>query len=103
MVRVAVLLASASDDLVVHGSLSNFTRGYLGRVLPMLNNRLSSASDYKHDMVLYVVAAIASTPIAFGDYTSAETHAAGISDILRLRGGLNSVTRNPWMQLAIDR
>jgi hypothetical protein len=103
MLQAVLLLVHASEDLVIHRCLSNSTRRQLQHLLPLLNCRLSNPSDYQQDMILYVVSILASVAVSFGDYASAEAHAAGIANILQLRGGLTSITSNPGMQLAIDR
>jgi hypothetical protein len=98
-----LLLTSASNDLISRQPLSNATYRYLRRTLPILNDRLSNTDAYRHDIVLYVVSVLASIAILFGDYNAAKTHAMGLSEIIRLRGGFGAVNYNPVIQFSIDR
>jgi hypothetical protein len=68
-----------------------------------LNDRLSNTDAYKHDIILYVVSVLASIAILFGDYHAAKTHAIGLSEIIRLRGGFGASNYNPVIQFSIDR
>lgn len=101
--RAILLLASASNDLISRRPLSRTTYRHLQHTLPILNNRLSGADAYRDDIILYVVGILASTAILFGDYDAAKMHAAGISEIVRLRGGFSAINNNPILQLSIDR
>ncbi|KAH8698534.1 hypothetical protein BGW36DRAFT_406490, partial [Talaromyces proteolyticus] len=98
-----LLLASASNDLILRRSLSKTTYRHLQNTLPILNNRLSDTNAHQYDMILYVVGILASIAIVFGDHNAAQMHAAGISEILRLRGGVAAGTRNSMIHLSIDR
>lgn len=103
--RAIVLLTSASNDLVLRRTLSNTTRSHLQNILPMLNDRLSQADAHQHDLVLYVVGILASTAVLFGNYSSARLHAAGISEIMRLRRGQGAIGGkfNHMLEASIDR
>ncbi len=101
--RAILLLTSASNDLILRRPLSKATHGHLQRILPLLNSRLSVVGAHQHDLTLYVVGILASIAILFGDYKAAQMHAAGISQIIRLRGGFGAVNPNPVIQLSIDR
>lgn len=101
--RAILLLTSASNDLVSRQPLSRTTYRHLRRVLPLLNHRLSDRDAYKNDITLYVVSILASIAVLFGDYRAAQTHAMGISRILRLRGGSEAVNDNPVIQFSMDR
>jgi hypothetical protein len=69
----------------------------------ILNDRLSDKYAYRHDMILYVVGTLALIAIISGEYEAAKTHATGLSEILRLRGGFGEVDYNPVIQFSIDR
>ncbi|KAJ3463436.1 hypothetical protein MRS44_008222 [Fusarium solani] len=101
--RAILLLTSASNDLVSRQPLSRTTYHHLRRVLPLLNRRLSEENAYKNDIAIYVVSILASIAILFGDYSAAQTHAMGLSRILRLRGGSEVVNENPVIQFSMDR
>ncbi|RDW65101.1 hypothetical protein BP6252_10752 [Coleophoma cylindrospora] len=101
--RAILLLTSASNDLMLRRPLSNTTYRHLRRTLPILNSRLTKSDAHEHDIILYVVSILASIAILFGDYNAAKVHSAGLSEILRLRGGVGGVNSNPLMQLSIDR
>ncbi|KAK9351077.1 hypothetical protein V1523DRAFT_417882 [Lipomyces doorenjongii] len=101
--RAILLLTSASNDLILRRPLSNTTCRHLRSTLPILNKRLSDTDAHRHDMILYVVGILASIAILFGDYNAAKMHAAGLSEIIRLRGGFGAVNYNPLIQLSIDR
>jgi hypothetical protein len=100
-----LLLASASNDLISRRPLSNTTRRHLQRTLCILNDRVSNAAAdaQVHEVVLYVVGILASVSVIFGDYNAAKIHAAGISEIIRLRGGLRSIGHRPVIQISLDR
>ncbi|KAF4976755.1 hypothetical protein FZEAL_6634 [Fusarium zealandicum] len=101
--RAMLLLVSASEDLVLRQPLSNTTFQHLRHIFPVLNSRLSGADAYKDDTIVYVISIIASITILFGDYTAAKTHATGLSEVLRLRGGLGAVNQSPAIQFSLDR
>ena len=101
--RAILLLTSASNDLVSRQPLSRTTYRHLRRVLPLLNLRLSEEDAYKNDIAIYVVSILASIAVLFGDYNAAQTHAMGLSRILRLRGGSEAVNENPVIQFSMDR
>jgi hypothetical protein len=88
---------------VLQRPLSSATYQHLRRVLPLLNLRLSEKEAYKNDITLYVVGILASIAVLFGDYHAAQTHAVGLSEIIRLRGGCVAVNDNPAIQLSMDR
>ncbi|UPL01653.1 hypothetical protein LCI18_012587 [Fusarium solani-melongenae] len=101
--RAMLLLTSASNDLVSRQPLSRTTYRHLRRVLPLLNLRLSEEDVYNNDIAIYVVSILASIAVLFGDYNAAQTHAMGLSRILRLRGGSEAVNENPVIQFSMDR
>lgn len=98
-----LLLTSASNDLMLRQPLSSATFRHLRRTLPILNARLSDTGAYKNDITLYVISILASIAILFGDYDAAKLHAAGLSEIIRLRGGFGAINYNPVIQFSIDR
>jgi hypothetical protein len=102
-IRAILLLNSASDDLKLRQPLSKRSSRHFRSILPILNNQLSETDAHKQDIILYVVSILASIAILFGDYNAAKSHAKGLSDIIRLRGGLESVSHIPVIQLSIDR
>jgi len=83
--------------------LSNTSAGHFRSILQILNQRLSEADAHEQDILPYVVSILASIAILFGDYNAAKTHAKGLSDIIRLRGGPQSFSHIPVIQLSIDR
>lgn len=83
--------------------LSNTTYCHLRRTLPILNDRLSDTDAHEHDIIIYVVSILALIAILFGDYNVAKMYAAGLSAIIRLRGGIDAIKNNPLIQLSIDR
>ncbi|KAM0811463.1 hypothetical protein AB5N19_11819 [Seiridium cardinale] len=101
--HVIRLLTSASSDLISQQPLSTTTHRYLRRIIPVLNNRISDANAFENDVILYVVSVLALIAILFGDYNTARTHAIGLAEIIRLRGGFGTVDYNPVVQFSIDR
>jgi hypothetical protein len=83
--------------------LSNTTYRHLRRTLHILNRRLAETDAYKHDILLYVVGILALIAVRFGHYNTAKIHAAGLSEIIRLRGGFTTLNNIPLIQLTIDR
>lgn len=69
----------------------------------MLNRRLSDTDTHKLDILLYVVGILASIAVLFDDYDSAQMHAAGLSEIMRLRNKPGAINYNPVMELSVDR
>lgn len=101
--RAMLLLASASNDLILRRPLSSRTYRHLQNTLSILNNRLSDANAHENDILLYVIGILASAAILFGDYNAAKMHAAGISEIIRLRGGISATNQNPVILFSLDR
>lgn len=98
-----LLLNSASNDFISGQPLSSNTSCHLKRTLFILNKQLSDKNVHNYDTVLYVVSVVASIAVLFGDYDAAKVHAVGLSDIIRLRGGFETVSRVSMVKFSIDR
>ncbi|KAH8886447.1 hypothetical protein GQ53DRAFT_750700 [Thozetella sp. PMI_491] len=101
--HATLLLASASDDMISHKPLSSTSYYHLKHTLPVLNMLLSDAKAQKDDVIIYAVSILASVAVLFGDYDAAASHAAGLSQLIRLRGGFRALDANPLVQVSLDR
>lgn len=101
--RAMVLLVAASNDLACQHPPSSTTSHHLQHTLEAFRSHLSDDQSYTDDAVLYVAGILASVAVLFGQYTEASIHAAGIADMLRLRGRNGAVRYSPHIQLSIDR
>ncbi|KAL2059805.1 hypothetical protein VTL71DRAFT_10189 [Oculimacula yallundae] len=98
-----LVLNSSSNDRLLQKPLSKTTYRHLRDTLPILNKRLAEKEAFKDDLILYVVGILASISILFRDYDAAKIHAIGLSEIIRLRGGISAIDQNPLIKFAIDR
>ncbi|KAK6076527.1 hypothetical protein SCUP515_05356 [Seiridium cupressi] len=97
------MVFSNTLDLISRQPLSTITDRYLRRIIPILNDRISDANAFENDVILYAVSVLALIAILFGGYNTARTHAIGLAEIIRLRGGFGTVDYNPVVQFSIDR
>ncbi|KAH8660013.1 hypothetical protein BX600DRAFT_53059 [Xylariales sp. PMI_506] len=101
--HTTLLLTAAADDLVARRPLSATAYRHLRRALPILNERLADPHAFDYDFVFYAISILASVALVFGEYAAAAAHAAGMRQIIRLRGGIRALDYNPLAQMSLDR
>ena len=100
----SVLLATcAFDDISKGQPLAKATRFHLQRTLSLLNKKLSEREACCNDLTIYIVITLALMASLFGEHAAAETHLAGLHQIIELAGGLGKLRQKPKLHFTIDR
>lgn len=98
-----LLLASASNDLILNRPLSRTSCGHLHQTLPLLNQRLSHPNAPYDDAIVYAIGVLASVNMLFGHHEAALAHSKGLSHIFKIREGGSSRQTMSSMRFSIDR
>ncbi|KAF7560023.1 hypothetical protein G7046_g4130 [Stylonectria norvegica] len=97
-----IFSASAIQDTLMCRGPARTTQLHLRRTLSYLNNALFEKDSYQHDSTLFVVLTLALIAAYWGDFTALGVHLAGLQEIIRLRGGLKYLQKQPKMHYKID-
>ncbi|KAK7416875.1 hypothetical protein QQX98_004933 [Neonectria punicea] len=102
--RQSILLTtSAFDDFMSQRPPSKTTRFNLRRTISFLNMKLSDTDTYLVDTTIYVILGLTLLAGMFGEYAVVSTHMAGLRQIIRMRGDIETLRLNPKMHFKIDR
>lgn len=102
--QCALFSTSAAHDFVRYQFISPMTYSLLSKAIATLNTTLSQNTSISLlDSTIYVVIMLATFAGMMGDRASAEAHAAGLRQMVRLRGGLECFQDNVKMCIQIGR
>lgn len=101
--RATVLLVSASDHLIAGRPLSTITQRHLRVAIASLKKALLHEDYLDLDVIIYTVGVLIGVALLFGDRAAATTHAAGSSQLIRVRGGMCAFAYNRFVQLSLER
>ncbi|KPM41160.1 hypothetical protein AK830_g5428 [Neonectria ditissima] len=97
------LTTSAFNDFMAHRPPSKTTRFNLRRTVALLNSALSDKKAYLIDTTIYTILGLTLLAGMFGEYSVLGTHMAGLRQIVRMRGDIETLRLNPKMHFKIDR
>lgn len=102
-VHVTLFTTCAIDDFISQQTQTLQTSRYLSNVLSYLNAKLSERNAYNSDSVLIVVLTLAYIGTMFEDFEAVRTHIQGLHQLVRLRGGLEYLNKQPKLYFKIER
>lgn len=98
----SVLLGtSVINDFFMNRPPARATYFHLRKTIANLNEHLSDSAVYLWDSTVAVVVILAMLADVFGDYGAVRAHIAGLQQIIRLRGGLESFRENTKLHIKI--
>ncbi|KAK0740325.1 hypothetical protein B0T18DRAFT_207136 [Schizothecium vesticola] len=90
-------------DYLRQGAFGPDTMKYLGVSLALLRDKLADSDAQPSNGTIASVVSLALMADKLGDVDSAEKHVRGLSQMVNLRGGIESFQSNPQLQLKICR
>ncbi|RDW91749.1 hypothetical protein BP5796_01143 [Coleophoma crateriformis] len=101
-VHAAITVSTVARDLLLkrEPKLPSF---HLRRAISQLNKNLFHKSVCLSDATIAVIISLSMASWISQDYASTSSHVAGLSEIVRLRGGLDSFHSNPQLQVGMTR
>lgn len=101
--RTTLFTTKAFFDYLRQGDFGPDSMKYLGSSLSLLRDKLSDSDAQPSNGTIAAVVSLALMADKFGDVDSAEKHVRGLSQMVHLRGGIESFQTNPHLQLKICR
>lgn len=101
--RTTLFTTKAFFDYLRQGDFGPDSMKYLGSSLSLLRDKLSDSDAQPSNGTIAAVVSLAMMADKFGDAASAEKHVGGLSQMVHLRGGIESFQTNPHLQLKICR
>ncbi|KAJ3541911.1 hypothetical protein NM208_g4377 [Fusarium decemcellulare] len=102
-VRSMVAVCAVVRDVLLKRQKSKSTFMYLKRAIAELNHTLSIQSRSLVDSTVATVFALGVASAIANDQTGMLAHAAGLGEIIRLRGGMDSFRGNPQLPVVLSR
>lgn len=102
-VHAAITVSTAVRNLLLNREPSKTPSFHLRKAISQLNKNLSDESLSLSDTNIAVIISLSMASCISQDYVSTSAHAAGLREIVRLRGGLDSFHGNPQLQVGMTR
>lgn len=102
-VHAAITVSTVVRDLLLKRQPSKIPAFHLRKAISQLNKNLSDKSLSLSDANIAVIISLGMASCVSQDYVSTSAHAAGLREIVRLRGGLDSFRSNPQLQVGMTR
>ncbi|KAH8667036.1 hypothetical protein BX600DRAFT_436407 [Xylariales sp. PMI_506] len=95
--------ASGIHDYFTHKGLSTLTFYHLGKAISFIHQHMDNVAGQLRDSTVSAIITLVLLSSNFVDYSSAEVHAKGLRQIVRLRGGLSAFRKNPSLLIKLCR
>ncbi|RDW79356.1 hypothetical protein BP6252_03994 [Coleophoma cylindrospora] len=102
-VHAAITVSAVVRDLLLKRESSKIPSFHLRKAISQLNKNLSYKPLSLSDATIAVIISLSMASWISQDYVSTSSHVAGLSEIVRLRGGLDSFHSNPQLQVGMTR
>jgi hypothetical protein len=102
-VHAAVTVSTVIQDFLLKREQAKATSVHLRKAISHLNKNLSDDSLSLSDATIAVIISLSIASCISKDYVATTAHAAGLREIVRLRGGLDSFGGNPQLQVGMTR
>jgi hypothetical protein len=102
-VHAAITVSTVVRDFLLKRELSKATSFHLKKAISQLNKNLSDKTLSLSDASIAVIITISIASCISKDYVATSAHAAGLREMVRLQGGLDSFLGNPQLHIAMTR